>query len=87
MERTPELIKDALAALELAGPDMAIDSLVYKATTRLIIHTAFIVQAVNSHEGLVAFIEACLDCTSANELHDFVINNADKALDATKEGK
>lgn len=28
----------------------------------------------------VAFIRACLDCTSAEELYDFVQNNADKIV-------
>ena len=28
-----------------------------------------------------AFIRACLDCGSAEELHDFVVNNAEKVLE------
>ena len=31
--------------------------------------------------GLYAFIRACLDCGSAEELHDFVVNNAEKVLE------
>ena len=45
-----------------------------------------IVRAVNSHEELVEFVKACLDCKSADELHDFVVNNAEDVL-AKAEGK
>lgn len=31
-------------------------------------------------DELESFIRACLDCTSADEVHDFLVNNADKIL-------
>ncbi len=48
------------------------------------VDAAFIVKAVNCHEELVAFINACLDCKSADELMDFVQNNAEDVITKTK---
>ncbi len=47
-------------------------------------NTAYIVKAVNCHEELVAFINACLDCKSADELMDFVQNNAEDVITKTE---
>ena len=36
------------------------------------------------NRDLRAFIEACLDCKSANEAHDFLVNNVDSVLQGAR---
>ncbi len=43
-------------------------------------NAAFIVQAVNNHDELVAFIEGLFNCKDADEVHDYILTNAGKVL-------
>ncbi len=43
-----------------------------------------IVQAVNSHDELVAFIEGLFNCKDADEVHDYILDYASKILSKIK---
>ena len=45
-----------------------------------------IVRAVNVHDEMLAFINACVGCRAADELLDFVQNNAEELLAKAEKG-
>lgn len=57
-------------------------SLIYKTGHKDARHAAaeIALEADRRIEELEAFINACLDCTSADEVHDFLVNNWEEVL-------